>query len=214
MTVTERVRELGLLRAAGATRRQVGRFVIVQALILGLAGSVVGLAVGIALAELMAVYVRSIGSIPFERVGSPAASAIIAHRHRAVRHAGRVARACPSGRLDLAGRGAQGPARSGGRPARAGCAGSSACSSRSASPGCSSGRATPGLAGLARAGAVYALLLVVVLASPFLLGALARVAGLPFAPSSGSRSGSPARRSLATEAGRPSRSGRWPAASR
>ena len=78
MTVTERVRELGLLRAAGATRRQVGRFVIVQALILGIVGSIVGLVVGIALAELMALYVRSIGSIPFERVGMPVASAVIA----------------------------------------------------------------------------------------------------------------------------------------
>ena len=78
MTVTERVRELGLLRAAGATRRQVGRFVIVQAVILGLVGSVVGLVVGIALAELMAVYVRSIASIPFERVGLAAPSALVA----------------------------------------------------------------------------------------------------------------------------------------
>ena len=51
MTVTERIRELGLLRAAGATRAQVGRFVMVQAVILGVAGSVLGLVVGIALAS-------------------------------------------------------------------------------------------------------------------------------------------------------------------
>ena len=39
MTVSERAREVGLLRAAGATRRQVNGLVLVQALIIGLAGS-------------------------------------------------------------------------------------------------------------------------------------------------------------------------------
>ena len=38
MTVAERAREVGLLRAAGATRRQVNGLVLVQALIIGVAG--------------------------------------------------------------------------------------------------------------------------------------------------------------------------------
>ena len=43
MTVAERVREVGLLRAAGASRRQVMRFMFTQALILGVVGSLLGL---------------------------------------------------------------------------------------------------------------------------------------------------------------------------
>ena len=46
MTVTERIRELGLLRAAGATRGQLARFVLVQAAVLAVLGSVLGLAAG------------------------------------------------------------------------------------------------------------------------------------------------------------------------
>ena len=76
MTVSERVRELGLLRAAGATRGQLVGFVIAQAIALGLAGAVIGLAVGLVLGELMAADVRSIGSIPFERVDPSLASVI------------------------------------------------------------------------------------------------------------------------------------------
>src|SRR5262245_12324797 len=46
MTVTERIRELGLLRAAGATRRQLARFVLAQAGVLAVLGSALGLVVG------------------------------------------------------------------------------------------------------------------------------------------------------------------------
>ncbi|MBW3612449.1 MAG: ABC transporter permease, partial [Chloroflexi bacterium] len=53
MTVGERVRELGLLRAAGATSRQVLGLVLRQALAIGVAGSVLGVALGIVLAALM-----------------------------------------------------------------------------------------------------------------------------------------------------------------
>ena len=54
MTVGERAREVGLLRAAGATRGQVTRFVMVGALFLGILGSILGLAVGAGLAYLVA----------------------------------------------------------------------------------------------------------------------------------------------------------------
>jgi putative ABC transport system permease protein len=54
MTVGERAREVGLLRAAGATRGQVGRFVFTGALVLGIVGSVLGIITGAALALLMA----------------------------------------------------------------------------------------------------------------------------------------------------------------
>ncbi|SDM48355.1 putative ABC transport system permease protein [Streptomyces sp. cf386] len=50
MLVAQRTRELGLLRALGADRRQVRRSVLTEALLLGLVGSTLGLAAGIGLA--------------------------------------------------------------------------------------------------------------------------------------------------------------------
>ena len=60
MTVGERAREVGLLRAAGATRAQVVRFVLVGAAILGVAGSLLGLLLGAGLGALMAGSVRAL----------------------------------------------------------------------------------------------------------------------------------------------------------
>jgi len=48
--VAQRTRELALLRALGASRRQVTRSVLTEALVVGLVGSTVGLALGFALA--------------------------------------------------------------------------------------------------------------------------------------------------------------------
>ncbi|MFF8233155.1 ABC transporter permease [Streptomyces caelestis] len=50
MLIAQRTRELGLLRALGADRRQVRRSVLTEALLLGLVGSTLGLAMGIGLA--------------------------------------------------------------------------------------------------------------------------------------------------------------------
>ncbi|NUT28367.1 MAG: FtsX-like permease family protein [Streptomyces sp.] len=50
MLIAQRTRELGLLRALGADRRQVRRSVLTEALLLGLVGSTLGLAAGIGLA--------------------------------------------------------------------------------------------------------------------------------------------------------------------
>jgi putative ABC transport system permease protein len=47
VSVLERVRELGVLRAAGMTRDQVRRSVVVEAGILGIVGSVLGIATGL-----------------------------------------------------------------------------------------------------------------------------------------------------------------------
>ena len=180
MTVTERVRELGLLRAAGATRRQVGWFVMIQAVLLGIAGSIVGLVAGIGLAELVAVYVRTIGSIPFERAGLSFAS---------------VFPAIAIGLLvTLAA--SLGPARRAGSipPVEALTARLDPPTAKRArlrwlvgvfvAVGIAGLFVWPrdgGAGGLVRAGVVYILLLAVVLASPFVLGGLARLAGLPFA---------------------------------
>ncbi len=50
MLVAQRTRELGLLRAIGASRRQVTRSVLIEALVLGVVGSTLGLAGGVGLA--------------------------------------------------------------------------------------------------------------------------------------------------------------------
>ncbi|GGS12148.1 membrane protein [Streptomyces aureoverticillatus] len=60
MLIAQRTRELGLLRALGADRKQVRRSVLVEAILLGVVGSTLGLAAGIGLAagliELMGLF--------------------------------------------------------------------------------------------------------------------------------------------------------------
>ena len=55
MNVIERVREIGILRAAGMTRRQVWRSVVVEAGILGLVGALMGVAAGLVIGFVMVV---------------------------------------------------------------------------------------------------------------------------------------------------------------
>ena len=66
MTVSERVRELGLLRAAGARRAQIVEVVVAQALIVGTLGSVIGLVLGVVLAEIAAAWLRGSGGAPID----------------------------------------------------------------------------------------------------------------------------------------------------
>jgi putative ABC transport system permease protein len=54
MTVAERLREIGLFRAAGMTRRQVSAFVLLQALVVGVVGALLGVLLGLLLARLIA----------------------------------------------------------------------------------------------------------------------------------------------------------------
>ncbi|GGV49857.1 ABC transporter permease [Streptomyces spectabilis] len=60
MLIAQRTRELGLLRALGADRRQVRRSVLIEAVLLGVVGSTLGLGAGIGLAagliELMGLF--------------------------------------------------------------------------------------------------------------------------------------------------------------
>ncbi|HYO39250.1 MAG TPA: FtsX-like permease family protein [Nocardioidaceae bacterium] len=51
MTITQRSREIALLRAIGATRRQVLRGLLTEALVLGAAASAIGIALGLAVAK-------------------------------------------------------------------------------------------------------------------------------------------------------------------
>jgi len=51
MTVVERTREIGMMRTIGMTREQVTRQILIEAAILGVAGSVLGIACGVLLAR-------------------------------------------------------------------------------------------------------------------------------------------------------------------
>ncbi len=65
MSVTERRRELGLLRSVGATRGQVTTVVCGEAALIGLLGGAVGLIAGVGLTAIMCL---SLGGIPFGMV--------------------------------------------------------------------------------------------------------------------------------------------------
>ncbi|KAA1424824.1 ABC transporter permease [Mumia zhuanghuii] len=59
--VAQRSRELALLRALGASRRQVSRSVLIEALIVGLVGSTLGVLLGIGLAQGLTALFKSFG---------------------------------------------------------------------------------------------------------------------------------------------------------
>jgi putative ABC transport system permease protein len=61
MLVAQRMRELALLRAVGASRRQVTRSVMVEALVVGLVGSTLGVVVGIGIAYLLRLVFAAFG---------------------------------------------------------------------------------------------------------------------------------------------------------
>ena len=101
MTVVERVRELGLLRAAGATRRQLTTYILVQASVIGVAGAAIGILLGGLLAMGIAGWIGSVGSVavgvPVVRAGDALAALAIglgvtlAAAVEPARRAGRVA---------------------------------------------------------------------------------------------------------------------------
>ena len=78
MTVVEQVRDVGLLRAAGATRRQVTRFILSQAAALGALGSLAGVGLGALLAAGMVAYVRTVGTVTIQQPAIPIEAAIAA----------------------------------------------------------------------------------------------------------------------------------------
>ena len=189
MTVSERWREWGLLRAAGTTRSQIMSLVLLQALALGIGGSVAGVVAGVGLASLTLGWVRSTGPLTLAAPAISAGPALLAvgigllvTLAASLEPAWRAGRIAPAEALRRA------PARTGIGAARlrwlvvvfgvlalvalaiwpspAGGAGGSAVAS--------------GISGLWGPFAVYAVLLLVVLFVPLLLGPMLRVAGIPF----------------------------------
>jgi putative ABC transport system permease protein len=181
MTLGERIREVGLLRAAGATRRQVTGFILTGALAIGLLGSVLGLVVGLALAALMVGWVRSIGSIPLDGLDAPlsaflvaAAVGVVVTIAAALEPARRASRISPIEALK---------ARADADVAVARAARLRWLVAIFVAVGAIGVVVWPfgAAGGVARALAVYGVLLVATLASPFLLRPLGRLAGMPFA---------------------------------
>ena len=62
ITVAQRTREFGLLRALGATRRQLVRSVIAESLLLGIGGAAIGLLAGIAIAPALDQLFKAFGA--------------------------------------------------------------------------------------------------------------------------------------------------------
>jgi putative ABC transport system permease protein len=60
MLVTQRSREIALLRAIGATQRQVRRSVLLEAMMVGLIASGIGLAIGVGIAKLLIGLLKSV----------------------------------------------------------------------------------------------------------------------------------------------------------
>lgn len=77
MTVLQRTRELGMLRTLGATRRMVKRTVLVEALALGLIGSILGLGLGLGLAVGLTQLMKGFG-IPVGSLSIGAGAAVVA----------------------------------------------------------------------------------------------------------------------------------------
>ena len=179
MTVVERLRELGLLRAAGATRRQLTTYILMQAAVVGVIGSAMGIVAGGAAAAAIAAWIGPVGAVP---LGAP------------VVHVGDAVAALMVG-VGVTLAAAVEPARRAGRVAPV-----EALRSRLDLPSARRARLrwlvgvfvavgvvglliwprTAGEAALVRASVVYAVLLAVVLIVPLLLPGLARVAGTPF----------------------------------
>ena len=78
MTVSERTRELGLLRAAGTTSRQVLGLVVRQAAALGVVGSLLGVAFGILLAGAITGFLASTRSVLVSGLSLPLGGLIVA----------------------------------------------------------------------------------------------------------------------------------------
>jgi putative ABC transport system permease protein len=179
MTLVERARELGLLRAAGATRGQVTGYVMRQALLLGIVGSLLGLLVGSILAAVLVADIRSVGDVTLRGPSLPASAfvaafvvGVVVTLAAAIEPARRAGRISPIEALK---------ARSEGTSARrARLAWLVVVFVAVAVAGLLVWPRGIGDAGVARALIVYAILLVATLLLPLILRPLTRLAGRPF----------------------------------
>jgi putative ABC transport system permease protein len=76
MTVAQRLREIGVLRTLGASRRQLTRSILIEALLLAVVGAPLGVLVGFGLAHLMADLVQAF-NYPIGRLRLPLSAFVI-----------------------------------------------------------------------------------------------------------------------------------------
>ena len=95
VSVTERIREIGLRKALGATPRVIRRQFLVEASLLGLAGGVLGAAVGLAGAVLLPHLIPDTITISPAAVAGSIAVAVVIGLVFGVYPAGRAARLAP-----------------------------------------------------------------------------------------------------------------------
>ena len=180
MTVSERIREVGLLRAAGARRGQVMSFMLTQALVIGVIGSLIGLLVGALLAAGMVAFIRTVGSVELGRPAFPIDAALIAlvvgiavTLAAALEPARRASRIQPVEALS--------PRRDPGAGRTARLRWLVVVFGAVALVGVMVLPRAAGLPGVVQPLVVYGVLLVATLLIPFVLPFIARVAGAPFA---------------------------------
>ncbi len=77
MTVLQRMREIGTLRTLGATRRMIVGSVLIEALAIGVAGSILGLGLGFLLAQGLIAAMKGLG-IPIGGISVGASAGIVA----------------------------------------------------------------------------------------------------------------------------------------
>ena len=77
MTVLQRMREIGMLRTLGASRRMIARTVLTEALMVGLVGTLLGLGLGLGLAKGLIAMMRGLG-VPIGSLSVSPGSAITA----------------------------------------------------------------------------------------------------------------------------------------
>ncbi len=180
MTVSERLRELGLLRAAGARRGQIMRFVLSQALILGIAGSLAGIVLGSLFAVGIAGFVGAIGSVPLAQPVLPVdAMALAVVIGVALTLAAAFEPARRASRLQPVEALSRRHARGGGLTLRLRWV--ALVFVAVAVVGVIIVPRAAGDSGVVQAVSVYAVLLVATMLIPFILPAIARAAGIPFA---------------------------------
>jgi len=179
MTVTERVRDVALLRAAGATRGQVTRVVLLGALLLGVAGSLLGIVLGLGLASVLGSFVHGAFGLrtslqpPVEGLLLVLAIGLLVTLAAAIEPALRAGRISPIEALRARAQpGIEGRAR---------LRWLAVVALVVAAAGMILWPRDTADGGMVRPLVVYGLLLLVALASPFLIGPLGRLAGLPFA---------------------------------
>ncbi len=71
MSVTERTKEIGTMKAIGATNNQIRNLFLLESGIIGLVGGVIGIILGFIISELTGIGIRQFAEIPFSTAYSP-----------------------------------------------------------------------------------------------------------------------------------------------